>query len=112
MDLATSQLADEPVPRPKWNSGARAPASNAVHIDREQIIADLRSPTPTTAMEALRQEVAAHVQDPVDDFNDVLVQVASKYYPLKRPVNEALTATEALAPIHYGGGDNCMAAVD
>ncbi|CAE7400543.1 unnamed protein product [Symbiodinium sp. CCMP2456] len=57
--------AEIPVPRPKWNTSAQAPVTT--HVDREQMIQDLRSTTTTMAMHNYRQDVQARLPAPLDD---------------------------------------------
>ena len=90
-------LADVPVPRPKWSQGTQRSVQPTVQIDGEKIIADLRSPIITPAMASLRQEVQAHLTEHIDSYDELLVQAAHKYYPLKRPTQPVLNEAEALA---------------
>ncbi|CAE7368000.1 unnamed protein product, partial [Symbiodinium microadriaticum] len=83
--------------RPKWSQGTQRSVQPTVQIDGEKIIADLRSPIITPAMASLRQEVQAHLTEHIDSYDELLVQAAHKYYPLKRPTQPVLNEAEALA---------------
>ncbi|CAE7323550.1 unnamed protein product [Symbiodinium sp. CCMP2456] len=96
-----SALVDYPVAA--WRGGPRhypiladIPAPVIAQIDREQMIQDLRSPTPTTALHGFRQEVQAQLPAQVDHLNDIFLQAAQKHFPLKK-TTKATSQSEELA---------------
>ena len=75
-----------PTPRACWSTKARS--TQAVQIDREWLLRDLRLAEPTLTLQALQAEVEANLTQPIETFNQVLLRAGERRYPLRRaPAN-------------------------
>ena len=84
-------LALVPVPRVLWKPQQHQ--TKPAQIDRDSLLRDLRQQEPSQALQALRTEVDAHMHQPLDTFNQVLLQAGEKLSTSA----QALTQSEALA---------------
>ncbi|CAE7254236.1 unnamed protein product, partial [Symbiodinium sp. CCMP2592] len=84
------------LPPPPWIK-ARPTTFEPRKIDKEAIIQDLKKDPPPPALNALRQEVTAHLTGVPSGLNHILMKAALRHYPLCRQANRGATQPEDLA---------------
>ncbi|CAE7679495.1 unnamed protein product [Symbiodinium microadriaticum] len=80
---------------PPWHQANAV--QQAVKVDTEAIISDLKQQQESAQLRALRDEVRLHVTADPEKLSNVLMQAAQHHYPMKRVAARPLSQPEALA---------------